>query len=412
MRQIPAPVSGGNLETVRRENLASLLRHVHVHPGASRSELVALTGLNRSTVGALVGELTERGLVSEARGESLGQPGRPSPSILPRPDGAVTLALEASVDSLAAGVVGLGGVVHELVRVDRPRGRLSPEATVDDLVALTGRLTTLERHAPRLVGIGVSVVAIVRGFDGFVVMAPNLGWSNVPFGDWLGEGLGLALPITVGNEADCGAVAEHLRGVGQGCDDLIYLSGEVGAGAGVIIGGQPLVGTAGYGGEVGHLAVNPDGRACGCGSRGCWETEIGELALLRHAGVGGDGGREAVDQVFAAAADGAPTALRAFDEVGRWVGIGLAGMVNIFNPRLVVLGTLFGRMYPYIRGAMEREVELRSLWMARELVRVVPSDLGADARLLGAAETAFARVLRDPVGWADGLAGRPTRRSA
>ena len=129
------------------------------------------------------------------------------------------------------------------------------------------------------------------------------------------------LPVTVGNEADLGAVAEHPRGAGQGSDDLIYLSTEVGVGGGVIIGGQPLAGPAGFGGEVGHIAVNPEGRPCSCGSRGCWETEIGELALLRYAGHGGDGGREAVDAVSrrpSRRADGPP----GVRQVGRWLGFG------------------------------------------------------------------------------------------
>ena len=174
----------------------------------------------------------------------------------------------------------------------------------------------------------------------------------------------------------------------------------MGVGSGVIIGGQPLSGTAGYGGEAGHMAVNPDGRMCACGSRGCWETEIGELALLRHAGRAGDGGREAVDAIFADVEAGSPGAMRAFAEVGRWIGLGLASLVNIFNPQLVVLGTRFSRMHPYIQEAMQRELDARALAMARDLVTVVPSRLGLDATLLGAAESAFAPLLRDPIAWA------------
>jgi predicted NBD/HSP70 family sugar kinase len=408
----PIPI-GANLETVRRDNLSTLLRHVHLRPTVSRSDLVALTGLNRSTVGALVGDLADHGLVRETRGSRLGQPGRPSPVVRPVADRAVVLALETAVDSLAVGVVGLGGVVHELVRVDRPRGHTSPESTVADLAALVERTGAVRGYADRIVGIGVSSMAIVRRDDGFILLAPNLGWTNVDLRSQLEAALGLGLPITIGNEADLGAVAEHVRGAGRGSDDLIYLSAEVGVGSGVIIAGQPLAGAAGYGGEVGHIAVNPDGRLCACGSRGCWETEIGELALLRYAGRSGGGGREAVDAVFADAEAGSPSALRAFAEVGRWIGLGLASLVNIFNPRLVVLGTHLARMHPYTREAMHRELDARALSMARELVTVVPSELGVDAPLLGAAESAFAPVLRDPIGWANrDLPRRTGKRTA
>ena len=396
----PTP-SGANLETVRRDNLSAILTHIHLHPGTSRSEFVALTGLNRSTVGALIGELADRGLVQESPGERLGAPGRPSPTVRPLADSAVVLALEPAVDSLAVAVVGLGGTIHELVRVDRPRGHTSPEATVDDLMDLVRGIRAMDRFADRLVGIGVSAMAIVRRSDGFILLAPNLGWEDLALDRLLVDALGVDLPVTVGNEADVGAIAEHLRGAGQGSDDLIYLSSEVGVGGGVIIGGQPLAGTAGFGGEVGHIAVNPEGRMCSCGSRGCWETEIGELALLRYAGHGGDGGREAVDAVFAAAEAGSPTALRAFAEVGRWLGLGLAGLVNTFNPGLVVLGTRFARMHPFTQEAMQRELDFRALRMSRDLVTVVPSRLGVDAPLLGAAETAFAPLLRDPIAWTD-----------
>ena len=392
---------GANLETVRRDNLSTMLRHVHVHPGTSRSAFVALTGLNRSTVGALVGELADRGLVHEGPGERLGQPGRPSPAIRPVAESAAVLALETAVDSIAVAIVGLGGTIHEFVRVDRPRGRTSPEATIADLSALVRGLTTIDRYADRLVGIGVSAMAIVRRSDGFILLAPNLGWTDVALDRLLGEAIGLDLPITVGNEADLGAVAEHLRGAGQGYDDLIYLSSEVGVGGGVIVGGQPLAGTAGFGGEVGHMVVNPDGSMCACGSRGCWETEIGELALLRYAGRGGEQGRDRLDAVFAAADAGEPVALRAFAEVGRWLGLGLASLVNVFNPGLVVLGTQLARMDPYTHAAMLREFDARALRMSHDLVRVVPGQLGIDAPLLGAAEAAFAPLLRDPVGWID-----------
>ena len=413
MRRTRPKLLGANSETGRRDNLRTLIRHVHLAGATSRSDLVRLTGLNRSTVGALVGDLVRHGLVYEGRGATLGLPGRPSPIVHPGSRAAVVLGLEAAVDSLAVAVVGLGGVTHDIVRVDRPRGRTSPQETVDDLAEMA--IDALGRNGitHQLVGIGVSAVALVRGDDGFVVLAPNLGWGEVPLGRLVGAAIGRDVPVVVGNEANLGALAEHRRGWGAGLDDLIYLSGEVGVGSGVIVGGQPLAGSAGFGGEVGHIALNPDGRACACGSRGCWETEIGERALLRHAGYPGDGGREAVDAVFADARAGSATALRAFDEVGRWLGLGLAALVNIFNPRLVVLGTLFARMYPYTEAAMRRELESRALVATRGQVTIVPSQLGVDAPLLGAAELAFAPVLDDPLGWAAAVAIRGDgRRSA
>jgi predicted NBD/HSP70 family sugar kinase len=155
----------------------------------------------------------------------------------------------------------------------------------------------------------------------------------------------------------------------------------------------------GYGGEIGHMPVRPDGAACSCGSFGCWETEIGEPAVLARAGHPVAGGRDEVNKILAEAAAGSAPVLAAFAETGRWLGIGLAGIVNIFNPRLIVLGGLLGRIFPYVIGTLNDELDRRALPAPRALVRVVPATLGVDAPLLGAAEMAFEPLLADPAMW-------------
>ena len=147
------------------------------------------------------------------------------------------------------------------------------------------------------------------------------------------------------------------------------------------------------------MPVNPDGRTCRCGSVGCWETEIGEGALLRRAGHPPDAGREEVETVLSEAAAGAPGVLEALDAVGRWLGFGLAGLVNVFNPQVVVLGGLFGRIHPFVESRVQSELDRLALPQAREAVRLVPAALGDDAPLIGAAELAFEPLLADPSLW-------------
>jgi predicted NBD/HSP70 family sugar kinase len=391
---------GQRSETVRRANLSAIVRELHASGPVSRSELVARTGLTRSAIRALIGEFVAAGMVAEERATPLGTPGRPSPLVRLKPGGAVVLALEIAVDSLAVAVVGLGGQVLELVRVDRPRGHFSVEETVDDLAeqaknVVRARPTTQDA----LIGIGVAIVGVVRRTDGFVSMAPNLGWRDVPLGERLAGVLDLRVPISVANDADLGALGELRRGVAMGERDVLFIHGEVGVGGGIIVDGQPLTGAAGYGGEVGHIPVNPSGASCRCGSVGCWETEIGENALLLRAGHAPGGGRSEVDAVLREAAAGSPASLSALDNVGRWLGFGLAGLVNVFNPRLVVLGGLFGRIYPFVASTVQGELDRRALPAPRGLVRVVPAMLGLDAPLLGAAELAFEPLLADPAAW-------------
>jgi predicted NBD/HSP70 family sugar kinase len=147
------------------------------------------------------------------------------------------------------------------------------------------------------------------------------------------------------------------------------------------------------------MPVNPDGSRCRCGSIGCWETEVGEGALLRLAGHPPDAGREGLDLVLREAAAGSSKALRALDDIGRWLGFGLAGLVNVFNPQVVVLGGLFGRIHPFVEAKLATELERLSLPQSREVVRIAPASLGVNAPLLGAAELAFEPLLADPALW-------------
>jgi len=390
---------GQRSETVRRANLSAIVRELHAHGPLSRSDLVARTGLTRSAIRGLIGELASAGLVTESRAARLGTPGRPSPLVRLDPDGAVVLALEIEVDSLAAAVVGLGGHVFELERVDRPRSHSSLDETVTDLAELAALVRARRPADDPLIGIGLGVVGIVRRADGFVSMAPNLGWRDVALGRAVAVALGGVAGVSVANEADLGALAEQRRGAARGQDHVIFISGEVGVGGGLIVDGLPLTGAAGYGGEVGHMTVDPDGAPCGCGSIGCWETVVGGGALLERAGRSRESGRAGIDAVLRDAADGSEIALAALDHVGRWLGIGLASLVNVLDPRLIVLGGLFGRIHPFVIAPLTRELDRRTLPASRALVRVAPATLGVDASLLGAAELAFEPLLADPAMW-------------
>jgi predicted NBD/HSP70 family sugar kinase len=386
-------------ETIRRANLSAIVRALHVDGPLSRSELGTRTGLTRSAIRVLIGELTAIGLVEETSGQLLGIPGRPSTLVRLRPERAVVLALEIAVDYLAAAVVGLGGAVLRSARTERPRSRVSAEVTISDLARLArslGELDGDEFADEQLVGVAVAFCGIVRRADGVVVMAPNLGWSEVPLAKLIRDALGTPVEVLVANEADLGALAEHRRGAGAQVDDLLFISGEVGVGGGLIVDGRPMTGAFGFGGEIGHLPLNPSGSQCGCGSIGCWETECGETALLARAGLPIDGGREAVDEAMRRATAGDATARGAFDHVGMWLGRGIAGLVNVLNPRLVIVGGFFARIYPFIEEQLKAEATKLALRPSAAVVSIVPSALGVEAPLLGAAELAFENLLDDP----------------
>jgi predicted NBD/HSP70 family sugar kinase len=401
---------GQRSETVRRANLGAIVRELYARGPLSRSELVRRTGLTRSAIRVLTGQLAAAGLVTEGQAPPLGSPGRPSHLVRLVPGGAVVLALEIAVDSSAAAVVGLDGDVEGWVRRERTVSD-DPAERAAGLAALAARALG-DRSMDEVVGIAVAVPGVVRRRDGLVSMAPNLGWRDVPFGEMTARALGATVPVAVANEADLAVLAELHRGAARGEADVVLVSGAIGVGGGLVAGGRPLLGAAGYGGELGHMPVRPSGSSCRCGSIGCWETEVGLEAILARGGREPGGGLVALDGMLRDAAAGAPAALAALDETGAWLGIGLAGLVNLLNPRLVVLGGVFETIFPLVAERIDAELDRRVLPAPRALVRVVPAKLGADAPLRGAAELAFEPLLEDPARWFARDRVAPERRSA
>lgn len=386
---------------LRRHNLSAVLAQLHLVGPSSRSQLAGHTGLNRSTIADLLEELMTLGLAEESGVATGPGPGRPSPIVRARPEGATVLAIEVEVGSFAAAVIGLGGNVLAERRISRPAPASSAGDVIEEIVRLAKPM--LAPHLGSLVSVGVAVAGLTRRTDGYVHFAPNLAWHDVALGELLRDGLGAMVPpgtpIEVANEADLGALGEHRRGAGRGVSDLLFISAEVGLGAGIISRGLPLLGTAGYAGEAGHMLVDPLGHPCACGARGCWEAEAGENALLRRAGLPTDvHGYDAVGELLSRAEQGEARVHAALEETGWRLGQGTGSLVNLFNPELVVLGGLYHRLLPWLERPLQAGLSSRALQVALEMVTIVPSELSEQAPLVGAGELAFASLLTDPAG--------------
>ncbi|HEY6798109.1 MAG TPA: ROK family transcriptional regulator [Kineosporiaceae bacterium] len=391
----PWAARGGNPRDVRRHNLGILLGHLHSSAPLSRAELTQRMGLNRSTIAGLVSQLTELGLVEEERpaGTRAGA-GRPSLVVRLRPQGVHVLAVDIGVDRATVGLVGLGGRV-----VARRGTRFRPSASPAVVAAAVRRLVEALLDDPvgygaPIVGMGVALPAVVRRPDGFIRFAPNLGWVDQPLGELLAVQLMDVLRghrVQVGNDADLGVLAEHLRGAAVGENDVVFIMGGVGVGGGCIVGGVPLTGAGGYAGEVGHLPVVPGGRSCRCGARGCWETVIGEPAIARALGQRSADVDELVQAVHAAAGSGA------LDAVACHLGRGLAAVVNLLNPRLVIIGGVLGEVFGAARDAVRAALDATALTASADQVQLALPRLGADAVLVGASELAWEELLADPV---------------
>jgi predicted NBD/HSP70 family sugar kinase len=272
------------------------------------------------------------------------------------------------------------------------------------LFAARGRVVDDESgRAGGPLGIGVSIPGTIDRGTQRVAVAPNLEWRDVGFAELLAEQLHGCANIIIGNDADLAVLAEHRRGGSRSVDDLVFLLGRVGVGAGIIAGGRPLHGRDGHAGEIGHNVVDVSGPECHCGKSGCVETYIGEGALLRLAGRPQPPSDEATRAVFTDARRGDTVALAAVREVAESLGRAMASLVNTLNPKLIMLGGYLSELLDLARPQIEAAVLRFSLDAPGHTVEVQQPSFGADAALLGAAEVAFADLLADPLSHAPRL---------
>ncbi|MCU1475799.1 MAG: putative ROK-family transcriptional regulator [Subtercola sp.] len=383
---------GGTTEELRRSNLARILGLVHREGDLSRAELTRLTGLNRSTIGGLVGELRELGLVFESMPESGGsnRAGRPSP-IVHASRQVAAIAVNPEVDAIHVGLVALGGHVIERVRVETTGSPTSRQVVEMARAAIAGLLAWHEADL-RIVGVGLAVPGLVRSSDGQVRSADHLGWVDEPLTEMIAEATGYR--AVAANAAQLGMRAESVFGAGKGVDDLVYLiGGASGIGGGVLTGGQLLTGSDGYAAEFGHTFVQSGGTLCTCGANGCFEAEVTQGALLAAAGLEPNEADQLAERL-GRASDPAVLALLAHDR--ELVRIAVKNAVNLFNPRLVVVGGFLAALF----GAAATSVDGlagESIVTSRESLQVAPALLGPDQLMVGAAELVFSELLLDPV---------------
>jgi predicted NBD/HSP70 family sugar kinase len=394
---VKAELRGNNLDLVRRRNLSLVLGRVHEVGAVSRAQLTKETGLNRSTIAALVAELVQLRLVIETEPDQTNQVGRPSPVIVPS-DRTVAITVHPELDAVDIALVALGGRVLRRVRYETVRVPSAQEVVNITAAVIDGMRGELAAGY-RTVGIGLAIPGLVRGDDGVVTLAPHLDWHDEPIGEMLRAATGYE--VAAGNDASLGAIAEHVRGAGRTVDDLVYLNGGAsGIGGGIVAGGALLGGVSGYAGEIGHTLVNSAGILCHCGSTGCLETEVSRGPLLDALGLA----PAEAEQLEARLLDhlaGAPADDPVVELVDRQLGFlarALANTVNVFNPRLIVLGGFLASLYAAAPERLLADVRALALVGPRDDVMLAPATLGSTLLAVGAAEIAFSALIADPAG--------------
>lgn len=391
--------------SMRRANMGLILRHLRDRGGRSRARLAAETGLSKATMSTLIADLVDRGLVVEGEPDRAGAVGRPGLTVSLDGRRVCGLGVEINVDYLSLIAVDLSGtVIRESTRpIDA--ANLPAGDTIARASELLGEaLASLGAAGVQCVAITIAAPGFIDSGGGVVRLAPNLGWRDVGLVDEVERLLGQGHPpISIQHDAKLAAVAEHALRAGSGVSDLLYISGDVGVGGGIISGDHILRGAHGSAGEIGHLPLDPAGRQCVCGRRGCWETMVGLAAFLRLAADESDvvhnPGRPLEDrlrELRRRALDGDARTLAALATISEGLGTGVSILVDVLDPGLVVLGGYFAWFEEQLVVPVAGLVLERRLNTTAEVCRVVGSTLGLTSAARGGAHYSLDTVFQDP----------------
>ncbi|MFC4532020.1 ROK family protein [Sphaerisporangium dianthi] len=372
---------------VRATNLAVVLRFVRENAPCSRADIAASTGLNKATVSSLVADLIDRRLLRET-GLTENRVGRPATMLVLDGSPYAAIGIEVNVDYLTAVAVDLAGTELLSWRRSFPGATATPNQAVASVAALARRvLNRMGKEARQVLGLTVAVPGLVD-VNGSVRIAPNLGWRDVDLSGDLTKALrDPGFPVLVDNDANLAALAEHRFGPHGGAGDLVYLTGEVGVGAGVVLDGRLRRGGQGFAGEVGHIQIDPSGAECRCGRRGCLEAVAGMAAVLQRTAPDATPAElePEIEEVVRLARGDDPAILDLLATIGGELGKGVAIIANVLNPEVVVLGGYYIAVAPWMLPAAREEFARRSFAPDAGGTRLVASTLGYGAAALGAA---------------------------
>ena len=382
-----AQVTPGSQAALRQANRERVIAALRRSGTLTQAEIARATGLSAASVSNIVRDLRSMGTVSVRETSSNGRRAR-AVSLL-RPPG-VLVAVDFTHSRVTAALGDTEGRVlqEESIAYDVAE---DPTRGVRRAVWLTETLLTQARVDRSMVaGAAASVpgpVDPVSGLVGDITCMPH--WAGFNPGAELRERLGLT--VQVDNDANLCALAEVAEGAARGLEHVVYVNVSQGVGAGVVIGGRLFRGANGNAGEIGHIGLDERGPVCRCGNRGCLETLVGApylLDMLPQQGRVGHGA--ALLDLVEAARQGDPGCRRIIAEAGAALGRGVAIVVNMFNPQMVVVGGEIAEAGELLLDPMRRAMELGALGNALAELRLVPGELGRRAALRGALRSALA----------------------
>lgn len=368
-----------NQHIVKRENKALVLERIQEKAPISRASIAQETGLNKGTVSSLVSELLNEELIYEAGiGKSSG--GRRPVMLLLNETAGFTISIDLGVKSVLGVLTDLKGNIKAEKRV-----HFQDEAVNEVLSLLFSLIDDLKKQVPEsaygIVGIGVGVPGVITT-KGEILLAPNLGWKNVPLKQILQDHYDV--PIVVENEANAGAYGEKVYGIGQMTNEIVYISASIGIGVGLILDGKLYKGLRGFSGELGHMTIEKDGKRCRCGNQGCWELYASQKVLMEQAKKLGYQ-EVSLDQLLKAADNGDAGVIQLFERLGDYLGIGITNIIHIFNPGQVIIGNALQQAEKYIMPAIENRIEKNAIGFNKNDVQINTAKLQKYSTAMGIA---------------------------
>jgi predicted NBD/HSP70 family sugar kinase len=389
---MPAVSTHGALHQLRTANRRHVIETLRTSGSMTRSALARETGLSRTTISTLLGELIEQGIVTESTDEAGARRGAGRPATVVRLDHSAGAAVSIDVGARHLAVA-VGDLAHRVLAerwVPLPSAHEAGDGLdrAAELVGETLAEAGVEKSA--VIGAAMGLPAPISQPAGLVASSNILpGWAGVHVAEEMSQRL--EVPVFVENDSNLGALAESAWGAGAGFDQLAYIKAATGIGAGLVQDGKLFRGTTGTAGEIGHTTVAEDGPICRCGNRGCLELYAGGVALLdalhqSHPDV------ETLEQVVELAHEGHPACARVLADAGSHIGVAIANLINLFNPRRIVVGGELAGGGETVLGPMRVAAERSAVQAAVEAVEIVPGVLGQRAEVLGG----LALVLFEP----------------
>jgi len=372
-----------NQHVVKKENKSLVLDTIKKSAPISRATIATETGLNKGTVSSLVSDLINDHLIYESGpGESSG--GRRPVMLLFNEEAGYSIGIDVGVNYLLGVLTDLNGNIHQEKIITF--NHLSYEEIEEKLFEVIDFLTNTAPKSPYgIIGIGVGVPGTVDK-NGNILLAPNLDWKNINLKATLESKYNL--PTIIENEANAGAYGEKKFGIGKEFTNIVYVSAGIGIGVGLILNGSLYKGNQGFSGELGHMTIEVDGKKCRCGNEGCWELYASEQALIHKAEQSGiplpTNGEYALNNLLMLAENGNEEAIKLFEEIGDYLGVGINNIINIFNPQQVIIGNRIATSQKWIEKSLHQRLN-QALWFQRNDLQVNFSELSTLSTALGVA---------------------------